>query len=472
MKKLELINFKAHKKSDDGKTLQIDLTDSKNNFLLYGDNGAGKSSIYEAIKIIFFKDRISEEIPSANTEEEQEQIISDFWSQYNNKISNENFEININDSSYLNFSINHYQTFMFSLDELFIEDSIKLDNLLTKLYFNLNSDINDFCSNKYQTIQDSVNSALESFRENIQIEIDKEDDYTIKIIDTHRNLESKVEIKKYFNEAKLNLITLLLIFESIKVSKDDTLNKILVLDDFITSLDVSNRTFLMQYIFDNFKDFQILIFTHNVYFYNLIMYLIKDIYSMDSNLNQDRWVFSNLYEINGTHKLYSKSPNNRVSKIRDALNTGAIPEDIGNKIRQRFEVLLYEFSKLFMIGAVEDSNNILTRIAYGQNLYFKNKKTAFDLIYELEEILDLNNPQNLQNRLKGKIQSYKQTGFRDIQDTVRKLKLYQKVTLHPMSHGTIGQSSFTMNEINESLDLLEKFETYLKDLIDSDVDGA
>jgi len=471
MKKLELINFKAHKKSDDGKTLQIDLTDSKNNFLLYGDNGAGKSSIYEAIKIIFFKDRISEEIPSANTEEEQEQINSDFWSQYNNKISNENFEININDSSYLEFSIDDYQTFMFSLDELFIEDSIKLDNLLTKLYFNLNSDIDVFCSSNYQTIEDGVNSSLQSFRENIKIEIDKEDDYTIKVIDTHRNLESKVEIKKYFNEAKLNLITLLLIFESIKVSKDDALNKILVLDDFITSLDVANRTFLMQYIFDNFKDFQILLFTHNVYFYNLIMYLINDIYLKDNQLNKDRWTFANLYEIDNSHKLYIKGSVDRVSDIRTALSTSTI-ENTGNKIRQRFEVLLYEFSKLFMIGAVEDSKKILTRIAYGQNLYFKNKKTAFDLIYELEEILDLDNPQNLQNRLKGKIQSYKQTGFRDIQDTVRKLKLYQKVTLHPMSHGTIGQSSFTMNEINESLDLLEKFETYINGLADKGVDGA
>ncbi|RUM70861.1 MAG: hypothetical protein DSZ07_01690 [Sulfurovum sp.] len=471
MKKLELINFKAHKKSDDGKTLQIDLTDSKNNFLLYGDNGAGKSSIYEAIKIIFFKDRISEEIPSANTEEEQEQINSDFWSQYNNKISNENFEININDSSYLEFSIDDYQTFMFSLDELFIEDSIKLDNLLTKLYFNLNSDIDVFFSSNYQTIEDGVNSSLQSFRENIKIEIDKEDDYTIKVIDTHRNLESKVEIKKYFNEAKLNLITLLLIFESIKVSKDDALNKILVLDDFITSLDVANRTFLMQYIFDNFKDFQILLFTHNVYFYNLIMYLINDIYLKDNQLNKDRWTFANLYEIDNSHKLYIKGSVDRVSDIRMALSTSTI-ENTGNKIRQRFEVLLYEFSKLFMIGAVEDSKKILTRIAYGQNLYFKNKKTAFDLIYELEEILDLDNPQNLQNRLKGKIQSYKQTGFRDIQDTVRKLKLYQKVTLHPMSHGTIGQSSFTMNEINESLDLLEKFETYINGLADKGVDGA
>jgi len=474
MKKLELINFKAYKKLDNGETLNIDLTDKKNNFLLYGDNGAGKSSIYEAIKIIFFKDRISEEIPSANTEEEQEQITSDFWSQYNNKISNDNFEININDMPYSAFSSTDYQVFMLSLDELFIDETIGLKRLLKNFYFSIN-DIDKFCHINYEDIQNEVNNILLKFRENIQIIIDNEDNFTIKIVDTNRNLESKSEIKKYFNEAKLNLIVLLLLFESIKISSDNTKNKILVLDDFITSLDVANRTFLMQYIFDNFKDFQILIFTHNVYFYNLIMYLINDIYLKDDKLNKNRWTFANLYEIENSHKLYIKGFVDRVSDIRTALSTSTV-ENTGNKIRQRFEVLLYEFSKLFMIGAVEDSKKILERIENSKSIYFKKKitkkdknKTASDLV---DELCSLISNGSSQNDLNSKIAEYKKDNFRDIQDTVRRLKLYQKVTLHPMSHGTIGQSSFTMNEINESLDLLEKFETYLKDLIDNDVDGA
>jgi len=474
MKKLELINFKAHKKSDNGETLKIDLTDNKNNFLLYGDNGAGKSSIFEAIKVVFFKNKISKNIQNVATGEEQEQINSEFWSKFNNKITNETFEININDSSYSDFvTTDYYQTFMFSLDELYIEDSIRLDKLLNRLYFNLNDDVDIFCNSKYQTIQKSVNIALESFREKIQIEIDKEDDYTIKVIDTYRNLESKVEIKKYFNEAKLNLITLLLIFESIKVSKDEKLKKILVLDDFITSLDVANRTFLMQYIFDNFKDFQILIFTHNVYFYNLIMYLINEIYINDDKLNNNRWTFANLYEIDNKHKLYIKGSVDRVSEIKELLT---IPtpniEDIGNRIRKKFEVLLYEFSKLFMIGAVEDSKKILERIENSKSIYFNNKKTASDLLDKIQDVLNEHNPNNIDERIQSQIDSYKSDDFNNIQGIIKKLKLYQKVTLHPMSHGTIGQISFTMNEINESLDLLEKFEKYIKDLADSDVDGA
>ena len=464
MNKLSLKAFKAHR------DLSIDFNDK--NFLLYGDNGAGKSSIYEAIKVVFFKDKLSQNIPTANTPEETTQNETDFWSKYNNKNSGNDFQLEINENDYKEFDSSNYQLFMLSLDELLINQSIKLDNLLERFYFPT-FDINSFCNTNYKSIESSVNESLLAFRENIQIVIDEEDDYTIKIVDDIKQIESKVEIKKYFNEAKLNLVLLLLIFASIKILGRSDKKKILVLDDFITSLDVSNRTFLMRYLFDNFSEFQLVIFTHNVYFYNLIMYLIKDIYTRDNRLKKEKWNLANIYEINNEHKYYVKGSINRVKDIRDSYNATNI-EDTGNKIRQRFEVLLYEFSKLLMIGAVEDNKKILERIDNSQNIYFKEigKKTASDLLDEVEELLAQDNPPNLQTRLREKINPYRQSGFRDIQKVIKNLKLYQKVTLHPMSHGTIGQSSFTTNEIEESLDLLEKFETYIKDLIDSDVDGA
>ena len=41
--------------------------------------------------------------------------------------------------------------------------------------------------------------------------------------------------------------------------------------------------------------------------------------------------------------------------------------------------------------------------------------------------------------------------------------------MHTMSHGTFGLGSFTTNEIEKSIDLLEKLEKYLKDLVDNNV---
>ena len=51
MEALKITNFKAHQDLEEIKFNQ-------KNFLLYGDNGAGKSSIYEALKLCFFKDRV------------------------------------------------------------------------------------------------------------------------------------------------------------------------------------------------------------------------------------------------------------------------------------------------------------------------------------------------------------------------------------------------------------------------------
>ncbi len=467
MKKIALKNFKAHRVSEGGEYLEIDLEDGKN-FLLYGDNGSGKSSIYEALKVIFFREKVAPFIEDRITSDERMIILREFWQRYNNTIRGEQFEIFINDEDYAHFNIGDYSLFMLSLDELYIEDAIRLDKLLKRFYFDI-EDVDIFCSSKSQEIQERVNYVLkENFREEIQIIINNEDDYGVIIQDTQRNLRSRLEIKKYFNEAKLNLVLLLLLFESIRASEITTGKKILVLDDFITSLDVSNRTFLMRYIFDNFSDFQILIFTHNVYFYNLIMYLIRDIYKTSS-----QWKFANLYEINGEHRLVIKNSLDKVSKIRNKYHSGEIPiDEVGNQIRKKFELLLYEFSKLLMVGRVEESKEIIERIEKSKIIYFNQKKRASDLIDELDKVLSLENPQNLQNSLKTKIERYRQNDFDNLKEIIRSLKLYQKVTLHPMSHGTIGQSSFTINEIEESLDLLEKFESYLKDLIDSDVDGA
>lgn len=261
------------------------------NLAIYGENGAGKSSLYEALKIIFFKSRIEQSIVNAPTPEGQEALAKEFWSKYNNKISDKNFIINIDGVNYTGFSDNVYQVFMISLDDFKREKDLQLDELLEQHYFNIEN-INQFCSDNYSSIETNVNNSLDEFNENISIAIDNQDDYKIKIKDIKRNIERKSGIKDFFNEAKINLITLLILFYSIKQSKKEDKIKLLVLDDFITSLDVSNRTYFLNFLFDNFNDFKLMIFSHNISFYNLIMYFVNDIFKI-----KEKWMFANLYEI-------------------------------------------------------------------------------------------------------------------------------------------------------------------------------
>ena len=456
MNKLKLSKFKAFEGE-----ITIPL-DNKKNLLLYGENGAGKSSIYESIKVIFFKDKIESQI-TAQTPEDLQEYKNELWSSYNNKINNQDFEIEINNTDYKTFSTSDYQVFMISIEELTVENKINLKSLLNRFFFSVD-DIDILCQNNHENIEEEVNQALLNFKENVTIEIDEEDDYAIKIIDSKKNIERKSDIKKYFNEAKLNLIILLILLNTVIKSKDGQKSKILVLDDFITSLDSANRTFIIKYIFDKFQDTQIIILTHNIGFYNLILFVIE----IDNT--KDKWEFSNLFEINNNHKLYVKSEIEEVKSIKNNFYALANPdsneiENIGNRIRKKFEILLYEFSKLLMIGTVEDSKKILDRITQGKAVYFKDKNTASDLIDSIETILLEQNPNNLTARLQNKIGSYKNSEFGNFQKILKELKLYQKITMHPMSHGTNGMPIFTIKEIEKSIALLEKMEAYLKDMV-------
>jgi hypothetical protein len=368
------------------------------------------------------------------------------------------------------------------------ERFIKLEELFNKVSF----DLPQSTTYKYKQIEKKANVFLKYCQENITIRIDSIEDYVVKITDKSRKLKDEKDVKKYFNEAKLNLVIFALLFSTIEVYKKIGRKNILILDDFITSLDMSNRTFLMKYILDTFEDFQILIFTHNVYFYNLIIFLINDIYG-----RAIKWQYANLYEIRNNHRLHiTESIKKRKSELekleKDWINTKD-GKDIGNKIRQRFEILLYEFSKILMIGGVEESNKILEAVI-NNRLYLKDENNACcELSSEIEEEIDsLKKKKKLiddsscpdkdgaktikanetLNNIATLLESYKLEDLQQIKDIMKNLKLYRKVSMHPLSHGKLGKSNFSDKEIDSSIKLLKKLEKNIFDLTPVKFDGA
>lgn len=462
MNKLRLANFKAFEGD-----LVIDLSGQRN-LLLYGENGSGKTSIYEAIKVAFFHQRLEKAV-MAPTPEDTEQLRKAFWSSFNNKIADEDFVIEVDDVGYQSFSTDGYQVFMISIEDLIFGPTFNLRQLLHKSFLHF-ADVEHLCHTYYQRIQDAVNDALRTFMESVAIEIDREDGFSIKVIDVKKKLERKDELRRYFNEAKLNMIVLLLLLNAIRQEKRETKLRLLVLDDFITSLDASNRVFITRYIFQHFGDSQIVILTHNIGFFNLMSYIIRTI-----NEVNDRWTFCNLYEINNNHRIYdfnrrdmAKTIKQDFKKITEAGDLGNI-EDIGNRIRRRFEVLLNEYAKLLVIGGVEESRKILERITTGKTVYFDGGKTALDLIEEIEGLLRENSEATFVAQLQSKINRYKKAEFPNIQAILKDLKLYKKVTMHPMSHGVNGLAPFTIKEVANSIELLERLENVFRDLVGQDV---
>ncbi|MFZ3054303.1 MAG: ATP-binding protein [Sulfuricurvum sp.] len=459
MQELKLGNFKAHK--------ELDINFDNKNFLLYGDNGAGKSSIYEALKLIFYREKIESKIKSRFIEEEQEEKIKEFYREYNNKVTNDDFTLTLNSDQWDSFNKESYSVYMLTLDDLVFDKVLKLDELLKTVYFDLPTSI----QSHYENIITKANTHLGSFLEIITLELDAEDN-SIKIADTNRNLNTK-EIKKYFNEAKLNLVILALIFSAIEVCKEESKTNILILDDFITSLDMANRTFLMKYILATFKDFQILIFTHNVYFYNLIISLLRD---KICDTSKD-WQYVNIYEINDKHSLFSSGNDKVLEDIEAEINSGSLSETkitcIGNQLRQKFEQILYEFSKIIMIGGVEESNKILNAILNDKMYINFQGGDCCDLIREIESLISIDtNDGYLKTKVNSQINKYKVIGMDQIKEVLVTLKLYRKVSMHSLSHGGTGQHGIQPKEIKQTLALLKNLETNIKGLINANTDGS
>jgi len=447
IKKITLNDFKAHT------DLVIDLNyknKPKKNCLLYGENGTGKSSFYEALKLYFFKQRLIEESNIDSIGQRRKQDIREYFLDFNNNRTNKDFEIIIDeklvkgDEEYNNTF--DYKLFMINSQSTLLDGGrINFFELVKREYLNLDIDILDI-----KRVQNHTNRKLKEFKEKIEIVIENSGD--IKIVDKDRNIDDK-RLEKFYNEGKINLVMLLLLLTTIRLYSDKEKTNILVLDDFITSLDTANRTYLIKCIFEAFKEFQIFIFTHNIYFFNLINYTIENI-KYDEN---SKWEIFNLYETSQKTKIYSKSDRialdsikKRVTKLESDENS---VEDsytaLGNDIRKKFERTLYEFSKLLSIGGVEESNKIL------ENIEKQNFMVADP--YKILNKLDKNNPQLLNN--------HKIKDFGLIQDTLRNLTLYRKVAMHPLSHATeYGEANYTKKEIDSSIKLLDKLETYIKDL--------
>ncbi len=112
--------------------------------------------------------------------------------------------------------------------------------------------------------------------------------YIHKALDSSKNNIIKPHI--FLNEAKLTAIALSIrlgmLDEKLKNSGG---GKILVLDDLLVSLDMSNRDVVLDIILKKSADFQLLILTHDRAFYNIAKLRISNI------TNGESWVFKEMY---------------------------------------------------------------------------------------------------------------------------------------------------------------------------------
>ena len=218
MKQLSLENFKAF-----GRDIAVlgDVTDDGQpmNVLCYGENGAGKSSIYEAIKYVFHKTRIeNERIPAhlvgVQRENAKRQILID----YKNCMSNNPINITVNGESFSSFDTSCYHVYMIDGDDLAVERQIDVKQLLKSMYLGHHDIDQEVTPEFFKVILDETNRVLkEFFFEEVTVAESQNGAFLLIINDDKQNLHYDDFLKNYFNEAKLHLIVLIVALSSISL---------------------------------------------------------------------------------------------------------------------------------------------------------------------------------------------------------------------------------------------------------------
>ena len=457
MNSIELDNFKAFKK-----TAQLPL-DGKS-VLIYGENGAGKTSLFEAIKFFYFRQRIMREriLPNVVGEDrlaEEERVISDYKHDEARPLA-----IKIDNESYSNHDANDSNIFLVSYSLLSNSDEITIKALTENTYFTQGEGIRpEEEPTFYNMIVESVNDDLQEYFYFDGVKLNLLDASTGRCSLSNENIqEGKSErLNSYFNESILHVVRFVVLIECMKYFQKAGQPTLVLFDDCFNSLDAPNRTFMIKFMLSKLEDAQKIVLTHNTGFYNLFCYIYSNF--LDES---EKWIRYRLFKYDDEH--FFLDGNEKTTKdIKDSINNNNPGNDIGNELRQRFEVLVYELSRLNNIGELQETRTLLDRLckkdvpAY---LYVENGKckTVYDLVGEIYSNVTNGNSYKLAERLKDKIDSYRDKAFlNQIKPWLIDLRLMQKVALHQASHGHEHITPTESVEIKYTLALLEKLELAL-----------
>lgn len=451
------------------------------NVLIFGENGAGKSSLFQALKLVFHRKKIIElhNITSITDLNERQRAENDFLNSYNHQQSPlTNFNIEINGVDYKLFNTSGYAVSMISRDDIRVEDKIDVAKVLGEALVGI-ADPATFIIDTKDTIETLVNHFLKEyfFEENMTVElVYNKPNWFLRITDSNRgNLTRYENLTEFFNEAKLHIIKILLLFTAVLYNgaKERGDIRILVLDDVITSMDAANRTLFVRLLNKYFGEYQMVVMTHSISFFNMADYSLSIAYGQKAD-----WKRYQIVEHDGSSEIMEKESQDYASNInkeyKKAKQKGLPLDPIGNLIRKRFEFLVGEVAKLLYTGGIAESSRLIEAVNTPKKLYYEydgsKTKTVYDLVDELVGIIEAAPVSTLRTDLKNVIDRYVSGDEVDkLRETICELAIYQKVSMHPMSHAAGTVPITATKEIERSITLLMLLEKQLGTLIGRDM---
>ena len=318
--KIEIKNFRAFYGA-----YQIDLHKAGKNLLVYGENGSGKTSLYQALKrFLESSDGGHQFKPHQNIFNSEEGYIKlhlradaqakqDIY-EWSETVKNEtNDELLIEASrakgflDYKDLLETHYlhrENDVVNVFDLLVKTllantfSRQTDRRLAEDWASIQSpfpdqsaidqiaaleeqiaNFNDELASRLTDLQTKVSEILPKFGYNVTLDLDfqgitynqnKEELDNQGILLTVEFFDKDIpEHHRFLNEAKLSAIAIAIYFSSILLQPESEL-KILALDDVLIGLDMSNRLPVLDILDEYFSDYQIFLTTYDKAWYEIV----------------------------------------------------------------------------------------------------------------------------------------------------------------------------------------------------------
>lgn len=490
--KIEIKNFKGFRGEPD----VIDLSEKGLNLLLYGENGSGKTSLYEALKYFFessegnsknfvnYQNKFDKDdgyvrlhfTPDTNLPEEyyewSENPLNDTKVQSIVDASRTKGFIDYKDLLKTNYlhrskkSVNVFYLLVNTLLKNIINEQSNLQRSFAQEWQDISEiilpeqateqvidipqqeleDFNIGINNILDILKTKANEILSKFGyENNVVELDfiyqepkinsdnKYDPPQI-LLKVKFFEDDLLEHHTFLNEAKLSAIALSIFFAGFKLQPSSKL-RILVIDDALIGLDMSNRLPMFRIMKDYFSDYQIFLMTYDKAWYEIVK----------QHTEEDEWKYGELglspiaeYEM----PIYMENKAD-LDKAKEHFNAGDY-KACAIYLRTTFETILRDYC---------DKRGICVR-------YREDPKKSNTEDFWVRIIAETKQDETYRDH---KILKLDQTLVDDIQ-------MYRSITLNPLSHATIA--NIHRQEVEGALKAVERLKFELNQHLETKKESA
>ena len=263
-------------------------------------------------------------------------------------------------------------------------------------------------------------------------------------------IDNTLNLKGNFNEATLKLSALAIFFALIEMDSSQSMNqgekslKVLLFDDILLSVDMGNRIYITKYICENYQDYQKIILTHSLSFFEQFEIMIRHYKEEGLWLKQILYkseIANNKFEA----KLYDKSYE-YLDKARKAIEHNQL-ESAGNYLRKELEKSVQEIIRYLQIGK-KDKLETLLKAIIKKGKFFLNSQKLLEKIIESKEI---------------KIEDTDILETEDLNKILKEAHFLKDIILNKTSHSLSGEDLYR-KELEITAFKIEKLKEIVKSI--------